>query len=168
MLRFSLSRRILPIDLDDFQTLTRHFKAALEATFGTGFSLDIRVLNSQWVYTTFVDDDLQNSLDYENDRHTTLRTVESSDITPEIREAACHVRVSASPVHQNEIESLPYAHGSIEFKGAFPKRATFCVQPDRSNVRASLQKLHRHLVTGDGADAHGRRSEVMPHYLYIH
>jgi len=135
-------------------------KEDLETTFGTEFSLDIRVLKELWVDTQFVDEDLQAGLDYENKQQTTLRTNELKEVTSDIWKGAYYVRVSAAPV--NPTVAPPYALETVEFKGTFPKRATFYVQPDGAEVQQHLQQRYQDLVVGDGEEAHGRRSRAVP------
>ena len=160
--RWSLSNQFQAISHEQAGNYVTAFKAAVEESFGTECALDIRILSVPKLYTTFLDDDVQSFLDETNKNNTILSTNNPAEVTPELWEQAGYVEVGVRPIDRTQAPE-DYAFGHVEFKGQYPRQATFYVQPNGDDVkRAMLAQKSFTTAVGDGYTSNGLNSGFVP------
>lgn len=160
MNRWSISNLITPISYNEFTTLSERFKRAAEASFGTPCKMEISALKAPKVYTTFLDDDIQDGLDHINAANA-VPLNDNSTISRAEWDRANYVELTIRPVDEKLAPSYAFAHA--EFKGGKPRQATFYIQPDGEDARKTMLDQARRLQTvGDGFDGNGTRSGAIP------
>ena len=160
MTRWSLSNIFMPISHGQFLDYVEQFQRAAQNSFDTKCELEIRALTAPKVYTTFMDDRIQENLDDINDQNTIIKTTKLSDITKEIWDKSGYVEVTVKPTDPDHAPS--YAFGHAEFKGERPRQATFYLQPDGKDAKDFMLGNSTLKIAGDGFDSNGSRSHAVP------
>lgn len=160
MSRWSLSNILLPISASQFRKLTTEFHAAAQASLGESCNLNITLMREPKLYTTFLDDEIQAGLDYENRANTILSTSQLSDITREIWAKAGYAEVSISPSANGSTPPAGWAH--IEFKGERPRQATYYFHSTGPDIKDLILSQNRGKWIGDGFNGNGERSVLIP------
>ena len=147
MARWSISNLFRSVTHKQFIDYTTQFQQAAEQAFGTPCSLEINIMNQPKVFTTLLHKDAQKQDDATNDKNTTLKTNNITDITRDIWKQANFVEVTVSP--ENDDDAPQSAFATAEYYG---KRATFYIQPDESgeNVKKSMLSQTSGKIIGDG------------------
>ena len=149
MARWSISNLFRSVTHKQFIDYTTQFQQAAEQAFGTPCSLDIKIMSQPKVFTTLLHKDAQKQDNATNDKNTTLKTANITDITRDIWKQANFVEVTVSP--ENE-EKAPFAaYATAEYYG---KRATFYIQPDEGgkNAKQSMLSQTSGKIIGDGLE----------------
>lgn len=163
MTRWSLSNLFMSVSFEQFQSLTRQFKAAAEASFGTECRLEVKALKETKVYTTFKDDDIQDGLDYLNNLNFITSATSLDEMTKDIWDQAGYVEVILHPKNEKAAPSYAFAH--VEFKGELRRTASFYIQPDGVDARDRMISQNRRMWPGEGWGGNGTRSGAIPSSL---
>lgn len=147
MARWSISNLFRSVTHKQFIDYTTQFQQAAENAFGTSCSLEINIMKQPKVFTTLLHKDAQKQDDATNDKNTTLKTGNITDITQDIWKQANFIEVTVSP--ENKEDAPQSAFGTVEYYG---KRATFYIQPDEGseNAKQSMLSQTSGKIIGDG------------------
>jgi hypothetical protein len=165
MTRWSLKNIFQAVSHQQFQDYTTQLREAAEKSFGTPCKLDISIMNNTKVYTTYWDDGLQDNLDQINDANTLLRTDDVANVSTALWGKAGYVEVTVKPVDETQAPAYAFAH--VEFKGNEPRQATFYIQPDGGEAKASLLAKNPRRIVGDGFTSNGSRSNALPSNFFL-
>lgn len=162
MTRWSLSNRFRSVSHQQFLDYAKQFKQAAEQAFGTECTVKATVLREPKVYTTFLDDDIQDGLDYLNEKATLLKTDDLSEVTAALWDKAGYVEMVVHP--KDETQAPQAAFGHAEFKGRLRRQATFYMQGGDhcEDAAAEMIRQNRGKSVGDGYRSNGAQSGAIP------
>jgi hypothetical protein len=158
--RWGIRNRIMPVSHKQFVDLVSQFKQTAESFFGTSCVLEIRAMDRPRVFSTFMlPDDIQEDFERRNDSHTFLKTSSLTALTSEIWKNARYVDVTVRP--EDQAKAPDYAFGHAEFKGQYPRQATFYIQAGGKTENegpkdAFVANQRGKIITG-GWEMHGDR-----------
>jgi hypothetical protein len=158
--RFSLANQFFKLSHAQFVAITCEFKLACEASFAAPCTLAISLYTQPLVFTTYVDEEIEENLAMINKPHWLLDTPDLGAVSPHLWKCAGYVKVGLYPTETALAPSSAFAH--VEFKGLLPAQATFYVQPGGAEVQVRLERQFGRMVRGDGYAHHGRRSAARP------
>jgi hypothetical protein len=152
-MRLSIGNRFSAISFSQFQALVADFKELTENSFGAPCSLQISAMNQTKLTTThWPDEHVISHMNEVNESATFFKTDDPLLVTSDIFDAAAYLDVVFRPAEWGTTPDFAFAHA--EFKGNYPRRATFYIQPGDVSGFRSLKENHCSMVFGDGFDSH--------------